>query len=219
MNRNSMTRGLGLLGLTLALSACSESLSLDAAGQLQMTMQRAGSSLFSPPPANQSETQNRAVAPDTVERFMVTVTSVQVLHASFDSVNGGEWATVQLRSPVRVNLMALGTSDGTARIVAEGNVEAGMYTRIRLTLAQPSIRFKGDVSFGIGGILQGGVDYGVELVGAPTGTIEIAALVEVESGASSSSAVHLVFDQVGTLGNLSLAGNGAVLLTALISQR
>ena len=214
MNRLTMIRGLSALGFALAFNACAESLSLDATGELAMTMQRAGSGLLAP---QQSESQNRAVAPDTVDAFFVTVAAVQVQHSHGDSASAGTWSTMQLRTPVRVNLMALGTSDDSARVIARGRVEGGSYARVRLILTNPTIRFKGDVSFGLGSILQGGVDYGVELAGGQE--IEIEAAVDIEAGASSESAVALVFDQDASLGSVSVTGAGQVLLAAVIAER
>ena len=215
MDRQTMIRGLGALGFALAFTACAESLNLDATGDLTMTMQRTGSSLFAP---QQSASGSQAVAPDTVDAFIVTVAAVQVQHSSTDSANAASWSTIQLRSPVRVNLMALGTSDDSARVIAQGRVEAGSYTRIRLVLSNPTIRFKGDVSFGLGTVLEGGVDYGVLLAGGQQ-SVEIDAAVDVEAGASSQSIVHLCFDQAASLGSVSIAGTGQVLLTAVFNER
>jgi hypothetical protein len=210
-----MIRGLAALGLTVSLAACSESLNLDAAGQLDMTMQRAGSSLFAPASDQGSASSTRAVSPDTVSAFIVTVTSIEVQHSASDSANGGAWTTVHLASPVRINLMTYGTGDDSARAFARGNVEAGDYVRVRLTLANPSIRFKGDLSFGVGSTLQGNTDYAIEL--PQNGTIEMAADAQVD--ANTSDSIHLVFNPGASLGTVSLSGTGEVLLSAVINAR
>ena len=214
MDRQTMIRGLSALGFALAFNACAESLSLDATGELAMTLQRTGSSLLQP---QQTESQNRAVAPDTVDAFFVTVAAVQVQHSASDSAQAGSWTTMQLRTPVRVNLMALGSSDDSARVIARGRVEGGSYARVRLILTNPTIRFKGDVSFGLGNVLQGGVNYGVELAGGQE--VDIEAAVDIEAGASSESVVHLVFDQAACLGSVAITSTGQVLLSAAIGER
>lgn len=215
MKTTKMIRGLAALGLTVSLAACSESLNLDAAGELDMTMQRAGGSLFAPASDQSSSSSTRAVSPDTVSAFIVTVTSIEVQHSASDSANGGAWTTVHLAAPVRINLMTFGTGDDSARVFARGNVEAGDFVRVRLTLANPSIRFKGALSFGVGSTLQGGVDYAIQL--PQGGTIEMAADAQVSTG--TSDAINLVFNPDASLGTVSLSGAGEVLLTAVINSR
>ena len=209
-----LLRGAAALALSLALGACSDSLSLDAAGTVAMTLQRADSSLAFPAP--QSETETRSVSPDTVSSFKVTITSIQCLHAQGDS-NAGQWSTVQLRAPITINLMALPSQQDSALVFARGQLEAGSYARVRFTVANPTIRFKGNVGFGLGGMLQGNTDYSVELAGSDPTTIEAAAAFSVSSDSQSSLA--LVFDQQSTLNTVTFDGSGAVSLAAVIEAR
>lgn len=215
-----LRRTVGAGVLALALSACGESLSLDAAGNLAMTLQRAEAPLFGGFPAPSNETEQRSVQPDTVSSFRVTVTAVQYLRAGSDTSGPAGWNTLYLRAPVTVDLMALPSTSDSAQVFASGQIEAGSYTRVRLVVTNPRIRFKGAISFGIGGILQGGVDYGVALASAQNG-IEAAANVTVESSASGgeSSSVHLVFDENASLGTVSVTGSGTVQLSAVIRER
>lgn len=212
-----LVRGAAMVGL-LGLAACGSTLGIDATGNLAMTLQRADSSASLFPASPQAETQDRAVSPDTVSSFRVTVTSVALLHGSADSSHAGQWTTVQLRAPVTIDLMALPTDSG--RLFARGTVEAGSYTRVRLIVTQPEISFKGSVGFGIGGTLQGNTDYAVALQGASSG-IEAAATVQVSGSASAgpSSMLSLVFDQNASLGSVSVGSNGSVMLNAVISQQ
>lgn len=212
--KTQITRGIAALGLALTIGACADSLGLNAAGNLAMTLQRMDEPLTPAPQGSPS--QGRSVEPDSVESFKITVTSVMMLHAASDS-NAGTWSTVQLDAPVTIDLAALPTESQAAFTFASGQVEAGTYSRVRLVVANPEIRFKGDVSFGLGGTLQGGVDYDVQLVGASSG-LEAAASVEVQSSGSSST-VHLVFNQSSSLGSVSIGGTGMVLLTAVIEER
>ncbi|HEY2805364.1 MAG TPA: DUF4382 domain-containing protein [Gemmatimonadales bacterium] len=216
MNTKTLiTRGIATLSLA-ALGACSSTLGIDATGNLAMTLQRADSSTSSLFPASpDSSTPNRSVSPDTVSSFRVTITSVAMLHSALDSAHAGQWTTVQLRSPVTIDLMALPTDSG--RLFARGTVEAGNYVRVRLIVAQPQISFKGSLGFGIGQTLQGNTDYAVALQGASS-DIEAAANVQVSGSASagSNSELHLVFDQNASLGSVSIGTNGTVLLSAVI---
>jgi len=207
------------LGLA-SLAACGSTLGIDATGNLAMTLQRADSgtsSLF--PAAPDSSAQTRSVSPDTVSSFRVTITSVAMLHSAFDSAHAGQWTTVQLRSPVTVDLMAQPTDSGA--IFARGTVEAGNYVRVRLIVAQPEIRFKGSIGFGVGSLLQGNTDYGVALQGGQSAGIETSANVQVNGSASSSSSgeLHLVFDQNASLGSVSIGSDGSVMLTAVIGAQ
>ena len=210
---------LSLLAL-VSLAACGgANLGIDATGNLAMTLQRADSSSSSLFPASpDTSASTRSVSPDTVSSFRVTVTSVAMLHSAFDSSHAGQWTTVQLRAPVTVDLMALPADSG--RIFARGTIEAGNYVRVRLIVAQPEIRFKGSVGFGVGTLLQGNTDYAVSLQGQQAG-IESAANVQVSGSASSSSQgeLHLVFDQNASLGSVSIGGDGSVMLSALIGAQ
>ena len=207
------------LGL-VSLAACGSTLGIDATGNLAMTLQRAdsgSSGLF--PAAPDSSAQTRSVSPDTVSSFRVTITSVAMLHSAFDSAHAGQWTTVQLRSPVTVDLMAQPTDSG--RIFARGTVEAGNYVRVRLIVAQPEIRFKGSIGFGVGSLLQGNTDYGVALQGGQSAGIESSANVQVTGSASANSSgeLHLVFDQNASLGSVSIGSDGSVMLTAVIGAQ
>ena len=146
----------------------------------------------------------------------MTITSVAMLHAAGDS-NAGQWATVHLSSPITVDLMGLPSENSAAFQFASGQVEAGTYSRVRLTVANPTIQFKGNVSFGLGGSAQGGVDYAVLLAGTSPGTLETGASVNVTAG--SDSAVHLLFNQQASLSSVSLGGSGSILMSAVIASK
>lgn len=218
MKSKMLSYAVAWMGLA-SLAACGSTLGIDATGNLAMTLQRAdsnSSSLF--PAAPDTSAQTRSVSPDTVSSFRLTITSVAMLHSAFDSSHAGQWTTVQLRSPVTVDLMGLPSDSG--RIFARGTIEAGNYVRVRLIVAQPEIRFKGSVGFGVGSLLQGNTDYAVSLQGQSSG-IESSANVQVSGSASAGSQgeLHLVFDQNASLGSVSIGSDGSVTLTAAIGAQ
>ena len=212
--RTQLLRGAAALALSVAIAACSDSLSLDAAGDVAMTLQRASSPLVGGAP--QSETQTRSVDQDTVRSFRVTITAIQCLHAQGDS-NAGQWSTVQLHAPITINLMALPGEQDSALVFASGQLEAGSYARVRFVVQNPTINFKGNVSFGLGGVLQGNTDYAVALQGSSPTTIEAAVAFDVSN--DSQSQVALLFDATQSLGTVTLNGNGTVSMAAVIDAR
>ncbi len=114
----------------------------------------------------------------------------------------------------------MGLPSDSGRIFARGTIEAGNYVRVRLIVAQPEIRFKGSVGFGVGSLLQGNTDYAVSLQGQSSG-IESSANVQVSGSASAGSQgeLHLVFDQNASLGSVSIGSDGSVTLTAAIGAQ
>jgi len=87
---------------------------------------------------------------------------------------------------------------------------------VRLIIASPKISFKGDVSFGIGNSLQGGVTYNVDLANSGD---DIEADVSLDVQAHSSDSVQLLFNQAATLSSVSFDGTGTVLLNAVIQAK
>ena len=222
--RSMLTRTLVAAAAAALLSACKSDLGLNASasGEAQLLMQRDTSSapLGSPAAAPQDSAAGspRAVDCDTVDYFKVTVTGVDVLAAgaSDTSATSQSWTSIQLGSAFDVDLNALPTTDAAAKLVASGHLAAGTYSRIRLHITNPRIRFKGDVSFGVAGILHGGTDYAVTL--APSQTT-LTADVAVSMAVSGSAAIGLVFDGGQALGDVALTGTGQVLMSAVLRAR
>jgi hypothetical protein len=210
--KTKILRGVAAMSLSFVFNACADMLSVDAAGDVAMQIQRMSPSLFPAPQGSPS--QGRSVQPDTVESFTMVVTSIQFLHSG-DS-ESGTWTTMRLNAPVTLDLMAAPSENQAALTFAAGQVEAGSYSRVRLVVSNPRISFKGDVSFGIGGTLQGGVNYSVDLAGEGS-DIEVDASLEV--AADSRSSVQLLFNQAATLSSVSVVGSSTVQLAAVIEQR
>lgn len=219
MSRKSLTYPvLGALMLA-ALAACSDTLGLNATGEVRLALGKLSDPLVAFPPSNDTAATQRAVMPDTVASFKVTVTAIQLLEAGSDSSDASPgWTNVQLSAPIDVDLMAL--PSGSDSLIATGHVAAGSYSMVRLFVTNPRIRFKGAVDFGLGGILQGGVDYTVTIPSAAQSGIKVAGGVTVQANASASSSasnqVNLAFDQRATLGNVTFTGSGTIIVQAVL---
>ena len=216
----SLSRGLFGVALAVVSSACSSSLSLDAAatGEARILMSRDTSPSFMSAPAESPEGA-RSVEQDTVQSLVVTVVGIDVLleGASDTSATSSAWTSLDLSSSFDLNLMALPTGDAAAQLVASGAVRAGTYTHVRLRVTNPRIVFKGDVSFGAGGILEGGAEYAVVIPSSQQTGIKVAVGVTVEADASTD--IALVFDSAESLSNVAITGTGQVIMSPVIRVR
>lgn len=202
--------------------ACNESVSLDTSisGQTRLLMQRDTSGTASQAsPTDTATGSPRAVKPDTVEYFKVTVVGIDYLAAgaSDTSDNSSAWTSVHLASSFDLDLNALPTTDSAARVIATGSVSAGAYSAVRLRIQNPRIKFKGSVSFGVAGILQGGTEYAVIIPSSAQTGLKASAAVSVQ--ANGSSDVGLIFDCARSLGNVTVTGTGQVIMSAVLRAR
>jgi hypothetical protein len=99
--KTHIARGVAAMTLALVVGACSDTLNLDAAGDVAMQIQRMSPGLFGAPQG--SPAAERSVSPDTVSSFKVTITAIQFLHSG-DS-ESGTWTTMRLDAPVTIDLM------------------------------------------------------------------------------------------------------------------
>jgi len=220
MNAPRMLRTGAALVAALLAAACSDTLSLEGTGEVQVLMQRtAGSPIF--PSAPDSAQAVRSVAPDTVASLTVDVTSIEFLRVGGDSSQPNGWMSLSFDAPIRIDLMALPTESGSPLVVAEGSLAAGTYGRVRLFVMNPQIQFKGDVGFGGGNTLQGGVNHDVTIPsGDQTGLkTDVSFTVEASGSGGTTADVGLLFDAGTTLGNVTVTGNGRVMLSPVLRAR
>lgn len=218
MNTSKLWKAAMTLSTAATLAACADSLSLSGTGEAAITMARdtSGPITF----ASQDGSASRSVSSDTVESFMVTVTAVQFLEAGANASDESGWTTVDIGHSSRINLMALPAEGAMAQLIAEGSVAAGSYRRVRLVVSSPTIQFKGDIALGVGTVLEGGVNYDVQL-GSLSNTIEANASFEVQARSDSGStrtSVDLVFDAGASLSSVSLSGSGDVIILAVVRE-
>lgn len=217
-------RSLAALALATVVAACNDTLSVGATGDVQVDLQKMSpaASLIGFNQQPDTAAPQRSMQPDTVASLKVTVTAVEFLRADSDtSDTSAAWTRVQLSAPVTVDLMALPSASDSSFLIASGSVAVGTYTRLRMFVSNPTIRFTGSVSFGASGTLQGGVDYAVTIPSAAQTGIKTQASVTVQASSSGATTaqVHLLFDQNSTLGNVAVTGTGTVMLSPVLHSR
>lgn len=198
------------LSIVSTMTACTDTLSLDGMGEAALSMTRSSESMV-PFASSESNSSSRSLSSDTVQSFFVTVVAVEF--QSQDAVGDSGWTRLDMGNAVRVDLMSLPEEGTTARVIAEGSIAAGSYRAVRLIISNPTIVFKGDISFGIGRSAQGGVTYHVELPGGDA-TIEAVAFASVDT--ESEETVNVEFDAASSLSSVALSAGGAVLVSLVI---
>jgi uncharacterized protein DUF4382 len=206
---------LGALALAAALSAgCTDSVNLEAMGTAEVTFQRTGQSVTSLQSSGTGSGMVFTIPGDTVASLNVTVTAIQFLRAGADS---NAWVSLDLSSPVTIDLMALPTSGSSPLVVASGSVQAGAYGSVRLFVTNPQVTFKGDVTLGTS-LFQAGVAYDVTLPsGAQTGLkTDVSFTVEASANGGATADVPLLFDEGATLTNVAVTGTSTIMLAPVI---
>lgn len=207
----------------MALAACSDNMGTNAgatSGTARLYMQRDTSS--APAGTDQADSvpgSPRAVKQDTVQYLKVTVTGIDYLAAgaSDTSDSSGAWTHADLASSFDLDLMSLPADSAAAQLVATTSIKAGTYAAVRLRVTNPRIAFKGDVSFGVAGILTGGTEYAVVIPSAAQTGLK--ASVGVTVRADGTSDVGLVFDGARTVSNIAVTGTGQVMLNPVLRAR
>lgn len=225
MKTHSIIRGLGALSLMAGLAGCSDSLNVEGTGAARVLLQRANDGSVFPAAPQGSPSATRSVSPDTVQSLMVTVTAVEFFHASTDT-SGSGWTSLQFNAPVQVNLMALSTNQDSAFVLAMGRAEAGAYSKVRLVISNPKIRFRGAINFGAAGTVQGNTDYAVQLdasgssSGSTTIDVNLSLLLSlgINGTGNGTSDVHLEFGAASSLSSVSMTSSGTLAMSAVFSQ-
>lgn len=213
----TVARGMLAVALAVVTGACSNTVDLAATGEVRLLMSR-DTGAAAQPVAGETGDAQANVPQDTVQSLVVTVVGIDVLMESGDSSEiSPAWTSVELASSFDLDLMALPTEDAAAQLVASGSVEAGTYTRVRLRVTNPRVVFKGDISFGVGGILDGGTEYAVVIPSSGQTGLKVAVGVTVEADASTD--VGLVFDAAESLTNVTVTGTGQVMMSPVIKAR
>ncbi len=188
-------------------------------GSARLYMQRDTSSTQPAPAPDSATGTSRAVDQDSVQYLKVTVTGIDYLiaGAADTSDSSASWTRADLAQAFDLDLMSLPADSGAAQLVATTNVAAGAYTAVRLHVTNPRIAFKGSVSFGAAGILQGGTEYQVTIPSAAQAGLKASAGVTVR--ANGTTTVGLVFASARTLSNITVTGTGGVVLSPVLRAR
>jgi hypothetical protein len=222
MKTHSITRALGALTLVAGLAGCNDALNVEGTGAARVLLNRASDGSFPSAPAPQGAPgATRSVSPDTVQSLYVTVTAVEFFHAATDT-SGSGWTAMEFKAPVQVNLMALSTNRDSAFVVAMGRAAAGAYSKVRLVVTNPKIRFRGDISFGTAGTVQGNTDYAVQLGTSGSTTIDINLSLLLQLGISGSSNetsdVRLEFAAASSCSSVTMTSTGSLAMSAVFQN-
>jgi hypothetical protein len=210
--------GVVLMGMLVATAACSDSTGVDGTGPVEVTLRMDGSALTGPAFGGSlgSSASLAGVSPDQVESLFVLVTSVSFLPV--DTAGNGEgegeeseWVFIELETAVRVDLMALPTDEDSAFV--DGELPVGEYAKIRLQVSDAAVWFKEAVTQGPT-TLDPGVEHPVDVPSGSTSGIKTDVGFTVESENQGETAVAaLIFDPGLTFSNLTVTGNGKVVLS------
>ena len=160
------------------------------------------------------------IDPDTVEALTIRITTIEFLPQGSDEADNGHWVTLDLGSPVLLNLMSLPTESESPLVVASGTVEVGTYANVRLYTDSASVSFKGPISLGAAEDFDAGVDYPVDIPSVDQTGINTDITFTVEADAEgTANDVSLLFNAGSTFNNISATGTGRVTLTPVIHER
>ncbi len=160
------------------------------------------------------------ISPDTVEHLAIRITTIEMLPQGRDEAESGAWVTLELGSPVIIDLTDLPTEAESPLVIASGTVEVGDYANIRLFTDSAAIRFAGPISLGAAEDFNPGVAYLVDIPsGDQTGiNTDITFTVEADADGTEND-VGLLFNAGSTFQNVSATGTGGVMLTPVIHER
>jgi hypothetical protein len=162
------------------------------------------------------------VDPSVVASLTVRVTDIEFLPAEQEGndANAGAWMSLQLSSPVTLDLMALPTEDESPLVIASGALAVGDYVNVRLFVDEATIRFSEAVSLGVSLTLEADVDYTVTIPsGDETGIKTDASFSVVADAEGNVNDVGLLFSPVATFLNVTGTATGEVMLAPVIRGR
>ena len=160
------------------------------------------------------------IDPDTVEALTIRIATIQVLPQGRDEADNGDWVSLEMGSPVLLDLMSLPTEGESPLVIASGALEVGTYANVRLYTDSASVSFKGPISLGAAEDFEAGVDYLVDIPSGDQTGINTDVSFTVEAAAEgNANDVALLFDSGSTFQNISATGTGRVTLTPVIHDR
>lgn len=177
-----------VLGAAVALlAACGEATAPGESGQVQVVLKEASASQAIL--ADVSAALGASAVPmDAVTAIEITLNRIDLLPADEEETEEGAWVSLEVDPAEPLDLLQLGT---TGAIVAQGTVDAGSYTNLRLFFADATITFSEAV------VLDGGreIEAGTHALLIPsaehTGVKVPDADVSVSAGASETVEVEI----------------------------
>ncbi|HEX9631395.1 MAG TPA: DUF4382 domain-containing protein [Gemmatimonadales bacterium] len=163
-----------------------------------------------------------AIDPAVVASLTVQITGIQFLpkEQEGNDADAGAWISLQLASPVTVDLMALPTEGESPLVIASGAVLVGDYASVRLFVDEAVIRFSEAVSLGLSLTFDADFDYDVSIPsGTETGIKTDAEFSVVADAEGNVNDVGLLFSPGATFLNVTGTGSGEVILAPVIRGR
>ncbi|MDH4044844.1 MAG: DUF4382 domain-containing protein [Gemmatimonadota bacterium] len=161
-----------------------------------------------------------AVSPDTVESLEITFIEVAYLPVGGDDNVEDAWQTVTLGDSVTLDLMSLPTESEGSVGIASGSVPVGSYRKVRLLVGEGEIVFKGPLSLGGAASFDGGTPYAVTIPSGDQTGLKTDVPFEVSSAEDGTvNAAYLVFEPGTTFQNITVTGNGGVMLAPVLRAK
>jgi len=215
----------GLLCVAAA-TACSDpaapgqDISGDGLGLLQIGMLKAGSPSLAIAGGLSFSVAGAAAPldPANIQSLTVVVTSIQVREVrdeEDDGDQGSPWMELELEEPVELDLMALPTEGESPLVIAAGALDAGDYAGVRLFIGSATMTLIEPVSIGQAFTYEAGEPLDVFIPSADQTGIKTDLAFTVTDG-DDPSEVNLLFDPAATFVNVTLTGNGMVILAPVI---
>jgi hypothetical protein len=198
----------------LTLAACGDSTGNEG-GQARVFLSRSSSANLV---ANGEELVTAAAPLTTtmVDSIMITITSVEAISAGDSS----SWESLALvdSGGRRINLLKLPTEGADSIRIARGDLEAGNYSHIRLRFDESTatIYLNQAVTLGTNNLARGSYPLRIPSGGQTGLKIQTASFKIADD---SLSTVVLVFDQSSSVGNVTVTGNGTVMMSPVLRSR
>jgi hypothetical protein len=206
------------LAAAVALAACAD-VGPRADARISVTLQQSDAAVAAAAGWSGSMHDGAAVAGrvsrDTVAALAVRITDLQFLPATAEGTDDAAWVSLELSNPVRLDLLDLPSEGASPLVIASGTIAAGDYGKVRLFVDSAAIEFKGPINLGAAASFLAGIGYEVEIPSAAQTGLKTDIAFSVEEGAD----VNLLFAPNATFQNLTVTGNGRVILTPVIRSR
>lgn len=218
MTRRNLTRFTALAAAIAFAGACGEGLGLGDGEQVTVSLvQGSGGVLTSPVAdgvsASATNDTDPVITQADVGSLNLTLTEIEFLREAANEEDDSEWLSLGVTATT-VNLMALPEAGEQPLEIASGMVDPGLYSMVRLFVSDATITFTRDITLGAAITFPANDEEGNPIeydVFIPSGT-ETGLKTDFEANVSSDTEVILVFDPSATFLNVTVTGDGQVIL-------
>jgi len=158
------------------------------------------------------------VDPATVTSLNLTVTEVAYLLEGDDENTESAWQTLDVED-LTIDLMALPAESEGSVVIGAGDVLVGNYNKVRLLVSGGTIEFNTAVSLG-GTDFVASVEYDVVVPSGAESGVKSDVSFDVIAGAEGAeNSAELVFEPGTTFLNVTVTGNGEVILNPVLRAK